>query len=117
MKVSNFSGQQIAVVVKPVGDGLRIEDVCQTAGVSQQTHYRWRPNYGGLMLSEVRRLKQLEDENRRLKQMLATPTKRNQSRRILAYRIMPRRMAIAIALVVFLASSFARTERKCLSAP
>ena len=48
-----------------------VEEVCRKAGISQQTYYRWRKKYGGLMPSEVRRLKQLEEENRRLKQMVA----------------------------------------------
>jgi putative transposase len=71
MKVSKFSEQQIALILKQVDDGLGVDDVCRKAGVSQQTYYRWRKKYGGLMPSEVRRLKQLEEENRRLKQMVA----------------------------------------------
>jgi putative transposase len=70
MKVSKFSEQQIAVLLKQVDDGVSIEEVCRKAGISQQTYYRWRKKYGGLMPSEVRRLKQLEEENRRLKQMM-----------------------------------------------
>ena len=66
MKVSKFSEQQIALILKQVDDGLGVDDVCRKAGVSQQTYYRWRKKYGGLMPSEVRRLKQLEEENRRL---------------------------------------------------
>jgi putative transposase len=71
MKVSKFSEQQIALILKQVDDGLGVDDVCRKAGVSQQTYYRWRKKYGGLMPSEVRRLKRLEEENRRLKQMVA----------------------------------------------
>jgi putative transposase len=56
---------------KQADDGAGIEDVCRKAGISQQTYYRWRRKYGGLMPSEVRRLKQLEDENSRLKRMVA----------------------------------------------
>jgi putative transposase len=70
MKVSRFSEQQIAVLLKQVDDGVSIEEVCRKAGISQQTYYRWRKKYGGLMPSEVRRLKQLEEENWRLKQMM-----------------------------------------------
>jgi putative transposase len=68
MKVSKFSEQQIALILKQVDDGLGVEEVCRKAGVSQQTYYRWRKKYGGL---EVRRLKQLEEENGRLKRMVA----------------------------------------------
>jgi putative transposase len=71
MKVSKFSEQQIALILKQVDDGIGVDEVCRKVGVSQQTYYRWRKKYGGLMPSEVRRLKQLEEENRRLKQMVA----------------------------------------------
>ncbi len=71
MKVSKFSEQQIALLLKQVDDGLSVEGVCRKAGISQQTYYRWRKKYGGLMPSEMRRLKQLEEENRRLVQMVA----------------------------------------------
>jgi putative transposase len=70
MEVSRFSEQQSAVLLKQVDDGVSIEEVCRKAGISQQTYYRWRKKYGGLMPSEVRRLKQLEEENWRLKQMM-----------------------------------------------
>jgi len=71
MKMSRFSEQQIAFILKQVDDGIGVEDVCRKAGISQQTYYRWRKKYGGLMPSEVRRLKQLEEENGRLKRMVA----------------------------------------------
>jgi putative transposase len=71
MRKSRFSEQQIAIILKQVDDGLGVDDVCRKAGVAQQTCYRWRKKYGGLMPSEVKRLKQLEEENRRLKEMVA----------------------------------------------
>jgi len=71
MKKSRFSEQQIAYILKQADDGLSVEEVCRKAGVSQQTYYRWRKKYSGLMPSEVKRLKQLEEENNRLKQMVA----------------------------------------------
>jgi putative transposase len=71
MKVSKFSEQQITVLLEPIDDGPSVEEVCRKAGISRQTYYRWRKKYVGLMPSEVRRLKQLEGENRRLKQMVA----------------------------------------------
>lgn len=49
-------------------------DVCRTHGITEQTYYRWKAKYGGLELSEMQRLKQLEDENRRLKQIVADQT-------------------------------------------
>lgn len=71
MKRSKFSEQQIALILNQVDDGLGIEEVCRKAGVSQQPYYRRRKKYGGLMPSEVRRLKLLKEENGRLKRMVA----------------------------------------------
>jgi putative transposase len=71
MKTSRFSEQQIAFMLKQVDDGTSVDEVCRKAGISQQSYYRWRKKYGGLMPSEVRRLKQLEEENGRLKRMVA----------------------------------------------
>jgi len=71
MKKSRFSEQQIAFILKQADDGTSVEEICRKAGVSQQTYYRWRKKYAGLMPSEVRRLKQLEEENARLKRMVA----------------------------------------------
>ena len=63
MKRSKFSDQQIAFILRQAEEGTRVEEVCRKAGISQQTYYRWRKKYGGLMPSEMRRLKQLEEEN------------------------------------------------------
>ena len=71
MKKSRFSEQQIAFILKQADDGTSVEEICRKAGISQQTYYRWRKKYAGLMPSEVRRLKQLEEENARLKLMVA----------------------------------------------
>lgn len=71
MKKSRFSEQQIAFILKQADDGTSVEEVCRKAGISQQTYYRWRKKYGGLMPSELKRLKQLEEENGRLKRMVA----------------------------------------------
>ncbi len=71
MRTSRFSEPQIAFILKQADDGLSVEEVCRKAGISQQTYYRWRKKYGGLMPSEVKRLKMLEDENSRLKRMVA----------------------------------------------
>ena len=53
---------------------MKTDDVCRRHGISRQTFYRWRAKYGGLEVSEARRLRQLEDENRRLKQLVADLT-------------------------------------------
>ena len=52
-------------------EGTSVEEVCRKAGISVQTYYRWRKKYGGLMPSEMKRLKQLEEENQRLKRLVA----------------------------------------------
>ena len=59
MKRSKFSEQQIAFILRQAGEGTRVEEVCRKAGISVQTYYRWRKKYGGLMPSEMKRLKQL----------------------------------------------------------
>ena len=71
MKRSKFSEQQIAFILRQVEEGTRVEEVCRKAGISVQTYYRWRKKYGGLMPSEMKRLKQLEEENQRLKRLVA----------------------------------------------
>lgn len=71
MRKSKFSEQQIAFILRQAEEGTRVEEVCRKAGISQQTYYRWRKKYGGLMPSEMRRLKQLEEENARLKRLVA----------------------------------------------
>ena len=71
MKRSKFSDQQIAFILRQAEEGTRVEEVCRKAGISQQTYYRWRKKYGGLMPSEMRRLKQLQEENVRLKRLVA----------------------------------------------
>ena len=67
MKQSRFSEQQIAFILQQAEQGVAVEEVCRKAGISIQTYYRWRKKYGGLMPSEMKRLKLLEEENARLK--------------------------------------------------
>jgi putative transposase len=72
MKKSRFSEQQIAFILKQGDEGVAVAEVCRKAGISEAIYYNWRKKYGGLMPSEVKRLKQLEDENQRLKKMGST---------------------------------------------
>ena len=74
MKQSRFTEEQIIGILKRVEAGQKILDVCRTHGISEATYHRWKTKYGGLDVSEARRLKQLEDENRRLKQLVADLT-------------------------------------------
>ena len=71
MKKSTFSEQQIAFILRQADEGTSVEEVCRKAGISVQTYYRWRKKYGGLMPSEMKRLWQLEEENQRLKRLVA----------------------------------------------
>jgi putative transposase len=74
MKRSKFTDEQIVAIVKEGEAGRKVADVCRTHGMTAQTYYRWKAKYGGLELSDVQRLRQLEDENRRLKQIVAEQT-------------------------------------------
>ncbi len=74
MKRKQFSEQQIAIALEQVRSGLKVEAVCRKLGVSQNTFYRWRKKYGPMQPSEIKRLKQLEDENTRLKSIVADLT-------------------------------------------
>jgi putative transposase len=71
MRKSKFTEQQIVTALKQVELGLTIDEVCRKFGISKQTFYRWRSKFGSLSTNELRRLKQLEDENGRLKQLVA----------------------------------------------
>lgn len=71
MRRSRFSEQQIAFILRQAEEGKTVEEVCRKAGISVQTYYRWRSKYGGLMPSEMKRLKQLEEENLRLRKLVA----------------------------------------------
>ena len=71
LKKSRFSEQQIAFVLRQAEEGTPIAEVCRKAGISEASFYAWRKKYGGLLPSEMRRLKQLEEENQRLKKLVA----------------------------------------------
>ena len=71
MKKSRFNEAQIIGVLREQEAGSPTAEVCRRHGISEQTFYRWKKKYGGLMPSEVKRLRLLEDENKRLKQMVA----------------------------------------------
>ena len=71
MRKSTFSEQQIAFILRQADEGTSVEEVCRKTGISVQMYYRWRKKYGGLMPSEMKRLRQLEEENQRLKRLVA----------------------------------------------
>ncbi len=70
MKKTKFTEAQIAFILKQAEDGTPVSEVCRKAGISDATYYNWRKTYAGLMPSEMKRLKQLEEENRQLKRVV-----------------------------------------------
>ena len=71
MKASRFSEAQKAFILKQGADGTPVADICRKAGISQATYFNWKKKYDGLLPTEIRRLKQLEDENNKLKRIVA----------------------------------------------
>lgn len=71
MKKSRFTEEQIAFALRQAETGTAIQEITRKLGVSEQTFYRWKRKYAGLGIPELRRLKQLEEENRKLKQLVA----------------------------------------------
>ena len=71
MKASRFSEAQKAFVLKQGADGVAVAEICRKVGISQATYFNWKKKYDGLLPTEMRRLKQLEDENAKLKRIVA----------------------------------------------
>jgi putative transposase len=74
MKRGQYTEEQIIGILREVEAGQKVSEVCRKYGVSQTTFQRWRSAYSGMEVSQVRRLRQLEEENRRLKQIVADLT-------------------------------------------
>lgn len=71
MKKTRFSEEQIAYILRQSEGGTPATEVCRKNGISEQTFYRWKKRYGGMGVPELRRLRQLEEENSKLKQLVA----------------------------------------------
>ena len=74
MKTSKFTDEQIALALRQAEAGTPVGEICRKLGVSEATFYAWKKRYAGLGVAELRRVRQLEDENRRLKQVVADLT-------------------------------------------
>ena len=74
MKKSKFTDEQVAYALRQAEGGTPALEVCRKLGITEQTFYRWKKKFAGMGVAEVRRLRQLEDENRRLKALVADLT-------------------------------------------
>ena len=71
MKASKFTDAQKAFIIRQGEEGTAVAEICRKAGISQATYFNWKKKYGGLMPSEMKRLRELEEENGRLKRIVA----------------------------------------------
>jgi putative transposase len=79
MKRSQYSESQIVGILKEADSGVAVKDVCRKHGISDATYYKWKSKYGGLEMSDVRRARELEAENSKLKRMYADVSLENQA--------------------------------------
>lgn len=79
MKQSRFTETQIVNILKETDAGMKVEDICRKHGMSSATYYKWKLKYGGMDASELRRVKELEDENTKLKQLSAEVSLENKA--------------------------------------
>ena len=71
MKRSRFTESQIVAILKEADAGMMVKDICRKHGISDATYYNWKSKYGGMEASDLKRIKELEEENTRLKRMYA----------------------------------------------
>lgn len=71
MRSSRFTEEQIIAIIQEYASGAKVRDLCRTHGMSDATFYKWKAKYSGMQVSEVKRLRDLESENNKLKKLLA----------------------------------------------
>ena len=71
MKASKFTDAQKAFIIKQGDEGTPVAEICRKAGISQATHFNWKKKYAGMLPTDMKKLRELEDENRRLKKIVA----------------------------------------------
>lgn len=79
MKKSRYSEEQVVGILKEAEAGISLTELCRKYGISNQTYYNWKAKYNGMVVSDVKRLRRLEEENRRLKHLVADLTLDNQA--------------------------------------
>jgi putative transposase len=79
MKKIKYTEEKIVGILKEVEAGITVSEICRKYGISDATYYNWKAKYGGMAASDIKRLRQLEDENRRLKHLVADLTLDNQA--------------------------------------
>jgi putative transposase len=79
MKRSQYTESQIVGILKEADNGVTVKEVCRKYGISDATYYKWKSKYGGLEVSDVRRMRELEAENAKLKRMYADVSLENQA--------------------------------------
>ncbi len=79
MKKSKYKEERIVGILKEAEAGIKVSEICRKYGISDATYYNWKAKYGGMAAGDIKRLRQLEDENRRLKHLVADLTLDNQA--------------------------------------
>lgn len=112
MRKARFNEHQIIAVLKSVEAGRTVKDVCREAGISEASYYNWKGKFGGMEASDIKKMKDLEDENRRLKQMFADLSLECRALKV-RYRKKYLKPAIKRELVSYLTAQFTMSIRQC----